>query len=139
MYPSPSHTGPTFPSPSSPASSHLTLCPLSPSSPASSTSTLVGARTIRLRDLKILLPLGKGAHGRVYSVRDLVTKENMALKVVPKLGMRGHGLHIQALLAEQKALSFLSESPWFLTLNASWSDTNNFYFAMVCSVCLMSC
>jgi hypothetical protein len=53
----------------------------------------------------------------------------MALKVVSKDGKKER--HIRSLLAEQNTLSLLNEDPWFVSLQASWSDSQNFYLAMV--------
>jgi hypothetical protein len=36
------------------------------------------------------------------------------------------------LLAEQNAMSLLHDNAWFVNLHASWGDSRNFYFAMVC-------
>jgi len=92
--------------------------------------TLVNSRTFQVQDFKVLRCLGKGAQGAVYCVRDRITSETMALKVVSKYGKKKR--HIRSLLTEQDVLSLLSEDLWFVNLQASWSDTQNFYMAMVC-------
>ena len=103
--------------------------PLSPSSSCSSNSTLVNSRTFCLEDFKVLRPIGEGAEGTVYCALDRITRECMALKVVSK--NRKKEKQIRSLLAEQNTLSFLNREPWFVGLQASWSDSQNFYLAMV--------
>ena len=83
-----------------------------------------------LDDLKVLRPLGMGAYGQVYAVRDTVTKERMALKVVQKAALQEY--EIDSLIEEQSVLGLFGDCPWLLSLYASWADTRNFYFAMVC-------
>jgi len=81
-----------------------------------------------LEDFKVLRSLGKGAQGTVYCARDRITRECMALKVVSKDGKKER--QIWSLLAEQNTLCLLNGEPWFVGLQASWSDSQNFYFAM---------
>jgi len=109
--------------------SHHSSSSTSPSSSCSSDMTLVNSRQFHLQDFKVLRCLGKGAQGAVFCVRDRITSETMALKVVSKYGRKQR--QIRSLLAEQDVLSLLSEDLWFVNLQASWSDTQNFYLAMV--------
>ena len=53
----------------------------------------------------------------------------MALKVVSKDEKKGK--QIRSLLAEQNTLRLLNGEPWFVSLQGSWSDSQNFYLAMV--------
>lgn len=75
--------------------------------------------------------LGKGASGQVYLTQDKVTSERRALKVVPNAGKNARA--IAGLLEEQAILRTVEGSPWLLSLDASWHDTKNFYFLMVCT------
>jgi hypothetical protein len=129
--PPPSHEPHTLTTSShveSPTSHHTFSSPSSLS--CSSTGTLVSPCTFSLQDLKLLYPLGEGAHGSVYCARYRATKERKALKVIPK--EQNTERQISFLLAEQNAMSLLHDNAWFVNLHASWGDSRNFYFAMVC-------
>lgn len=101
---------------------------ISPSSSCSSNNTLVNSRSFS-QDYKVFGCLGKGTQASVYRVEDRISRKTMALKVVSKDGKKER--HIRALLAEQNTLILLNDNPWFVSLQASWSDTQNFYMAMV--------
>ncbi|RDB17442.1 Protein kinase C theta type [Hypsizygus marmoreus] len=94
--------------------------------PTTSNSLPPIPRALKVEDLKVLDILGKGASGTVYLTWDKVTKERRALKVVPNA--RKCGREIRGLLEEQATLRALQDSPYLLSLDASWSDSKNFYF-----------
>jgi len=100
---------------------------------ASSTSvnTLTVARCMKLADFDILKLLGFGGSGKVYLVRDKLTSELLALKVITK---QCHTpTSIENIMREQRIQSEVSESgeDFFPPLVASWHDEVNFYLAMV--------
>ena len=77
--------------------------------------------------------LGKGGHGTVYLVEDVVSERPFALKVVDKNGLRLR--EYPPVFEEQavmRALSMDGEGePWFVPLVGSFEDSDNFYFLMV--------
>jgi hypothetical protein len=65
----------------------------------------------------------------VYSVNDKVSNTRLALKVMKKSGRQSYELDL--VIAEQKVLRKTKGIAWFLSLEASFHDTENFYFLMV--------
>ncbi|KAG5650593.1 hypothetical protein H0H81_011711 [Sphagnurus paluster] len=86
------------------------------------------SRVMTLSDLQLLKVLGKGASGQVYMVKDKVTSERRALKVVPNAKL-GAG-EIATLLEEQFVLKGLGSAPFLMSLDASFYDTKNFYLIL---------
>ncbi|PFH50291.1 hypothetical protein AMATHDRAFT_4107 [Amanita thiersii Skay4041] len=112
------------PSPHAPSCSRFTS-----SSPSTSSSiTLVNFRTATIRDFTLLKFIGEGACGAVYLVNDNVGSNKLALKVVDKTRLK-YDYEYRMLIKEQKTLRKLTDSPWFMTLEASWHDERNFYLA----------
>ncbi|KAF9561777.1 kinase-like protein [Agrocybe pediades] len=81
-----------------------------------------------IRDMQLLQVLGEGGSGKVYHVRDRVSREKMALKVVEKEGKPEEVLEVWA--EERFMAEKLSDSPWFVNMLASWHDNANLYIAM---------
>ncbi|KAF8068052.1 kinase-like domain-containing protein [Lyophyllum atratum] len=86
------------------------------------------SRVMTLKDLKFIKVLGMGSSGQVHLVRDKVTKERRALKVIPNANMVAG--QIAGLLEEQAVLRSVGSALFLLSLDASFYDTKNFYFAM---------
>ncbi|KAF8221275.1 kinase-like protein [Tricholoma matsutake] len=96
----------------------------------SSTLTLVTpSRVVQFFDLHILHTLGQGTFGCVYSVRDKVSNATLALKVMKKTRLSKAGFEL--IVSEQRILRKTQGSPWFLSLEASFHDTENFYLLML--------
>lgn len=85
-------------------------------------------------DFQVLRFLGEGTSGKVYLVRDRISKANLALKVIPKKGRNDYALN--AVLKERNISVKLANSPWFVDMWAAWHDKLYFYIAMVCAVFL---
>ena len=86
-------------------------------------------------DLQVIRFLGEGTGGKVYLVKDQLSRARIALKVVAKQGKNDHALSV--VLKERRIAEKLSDSPWFVELWAAWGDQRNFYIAMVSSVPLL--
>jgi serine/threonine protein kinase len=84
---------------------------------------------VQVSDLQILRGLGQGTFGQVFSVNDKVSKKTMALKVMKKAARSEYELEL--VIAEQRVLKRTKGCAWFLSLEASFHDTANFYFLMV--------
>jgi serine/threonine protein kinase len=92
---------------------------------------LTATRSMRLEDLHILKLLGSGASGTVYLARAKGTHKLFALKVIKKQGRCAAAL--AGIVYEQRIQAMVSDQNYFVSLEASWHDENNFYLAMVCS------
>jgi len=84
---------------------------------------------MNIKDIQILRFLGEGTSGKVYYVKDRVTKVKSALKVVPKNDKNEYTLSV--VIQERFIAENLSDSPWFVNLWAAWHDDANLYIAMV--------
>jgi hypothetical protein len=91
--------------------------------------TTNGPRVLDVRDLGVIRFLGEGTSGKVYFVKDRISKAKLALKVVPKAGKSEYTLNV--LVEERELMEKLSDSPWFVNLWGSWHDSANLYIAMV--------
>jgi len=88
-----------------------------------------GPRVLDVKDLSVIRFLGEGTSGKVYFVKDRISKAKLALKVVPKAGKSEYTLNV--LVEERELMEKLSDSPWFVNLWGSWHDSANLYIAMV--------
>ncbi len=94
------------------------------SSPGYSVSRIMDAA-----DMKVLRFLGEGTSGKVYFVKDQISRARVALKVVEKKDKNDYTLSV--IVQEVDILRMLSDSPWFVNLYGSWHDHYNMYIAMV--------
>ncbi|KAI0820740.1 kinase-like domain-containing protein [Trametes gibbosa] len=79
-------------------------------------------------DFRPIRILGKGGHGTVYLVEDVVTERPLAMKVIDKNGLR---LREYPAVFEEQAVSrgaAACEEAGFVPLRGSFEDTDNFYF-----------
>lgn len=88
-----------------------------------------GSRMMDAADMKLLRFLGEGTSGKVYFVKDQISRAKVALKVVEKKDKNAYTLSI--IVQEVDILKMLSDSPWFVNLYGSWHDSDNMYIAMV--------
>ncbi|TFK80819.1 kinase-like protein [Polyporus arcularius HHB13444] len=85
-------------------------------------------------DFRPIRKLGKGGHGTVYLVEDVVSERYLAMKVIEKNGLRLR--EYPAVFEEQAVTRTLatdssedgSTSPLSVPLAGSFEDTDNFYF-----------
>ncbi|EIW58547.1 kinase-like protein, partial [Trametes versicolor FP-101664 SS1] len=80
-------------------------------------------------DFRPLRVLGKGGHGTVYLVEDVVSGQHLAMKVVEKNGLRMR--EYPAVFEEQsvaRALAAAGGKSWLASLQGSFEDSDNFYF-----------
>ncbi|KIM38003.1 hypothetical protein M413DRAFT_249543 [Hebeloma cylindrosporum] len=91
-------------------------------------SSTKAPRILDVNDLNVIRFLGEGTSGKVYYVKDRISKAKLALKVVPKAGKSEYTLNV--LVQERELMEKLSDSPWFVNLWGSWHDSANLYIAM---------
>ncbi|KAI0730746.1 kinase-like domain-containing protein, partial [Earliella scabrosa] len=88
-------------------------------------------------DFRPVRTLGKGGHGKVYLVQDVVSERYLAMKVIEKNGLR---MREYPTVFEEQAVSHAlvangdearlgsGGSPWLAPLLGSFEDSDNFYF-----------
>jgi Protein kinase domain len=103
--------------------------PSSDCAPNLNSADLPATHGMRLEDLHILKLLGSGASGAVYLARAKGTHKLFALKVIKKQGRCAAA--IAGTVYEQHIQTIVSDQHYFVSLEASWHDENNFYLAMV--------
>ncbi|KAI0349553.1 kinase-like protein [Trametes cingulata] len=118
-------------------------CPSSPFSVLSSPYSSVSSprprdygSTLCTSDFRPIRVLGKGGHGTVYLVEDVVTERLLAMKVIEKNGLRLR--EYPAVFEEQAVARALTATPevgdtacgraHFVALQGSFEDSDNFYF-----------
>jgi hypothetical protein len=87
-------------------------------------------RVIQMENLQVVATLGKGSFGRVHLVTDKNSGEAYALKIVNKsiLSKPKHQAHI---LSEKEMLVKVN-SPWVISLFATFKDHARLYFLLEC-------
>lgn len=91
-----------------------------------------GPRVMDATNMKVLRFLGEGTTGKVYFVKDNISKAKVALKVITKESKNEYTLN--TIVQEFEISEKLADSPWFITLYASWHDHDHMYIAMVCAL-----
>nr|VWO95056.1 Non-specific serine/threonine protein kinase (EC [Ganoderma boninense] len=94
-------------------------------------------RVLSAADFRPLRVLGKGGHGTVYLIEDVVSERPFALKVIEKNGLRLR--EYPPVFEEQAVLRALSsggageqtQPPSIAPLAGSFEDSDNFYFLTV--------
>ncbi|KAI0675807.1 kinase-like domain-containing protein [Trametes maxima] len=129
------HQDCSYRDPSSPQTSKFPASPYSVlSSPLSSvysphTRKPPLSTTLSASDFRPIRLLGKGGHGKVYLVQDVLTSRHFALKVIEKNGLRMRDYPI--VFEEQavaRALAGCEDETMFVPLRGSFEDSDNFYF-----------
>mmetsp|Transcript_10047 Transcript_10047/g.26836 ORF Transcript_10047/g.26836 Transcript_10047/m.26836 type:complete len:618 (+) Transcript_10047:93-1946(+) len=84
-------------------------------------------RTVGLTDFEILASLGKGASGKVFLVRDKLTGEELALKVIEKSSVYETNDAYRHALDERLVLELATEHPFILNLNFAFQSDKRLY------------
>lgn len=93
-------------------------------------SSLVRAATQRqvcLNDFEILSQVGKGASGRVYLVRDRMSGEHLALKVIEKSAVYENDDAYRHALDERLVLEMACDHPFILNLRYAFQTSRRLY------------
>lgn len=94
---------------------------------------LVHAATERVAcvsDFEFLAPIGKGASGKVFLVRDRKTGNKYALKAIPKQRVFESRSGFRHALDERFALQTVSGHPFFSQLRFAFQTRTNFYLVI---------
>eukprot|EP00183_Erythrolobus_madagascarensis_P001814 CAMPEP_0185850844 /NCGR_PEP_ID=MMETSP1354-20130828/4821_1 /TAXON_ID=708628 /ORGANISM="Erythrolobus madagascarensis, Strain CCMP3276" /LENGTH=624 /DNA_ID=CAMNT_0028551569 /DNA_START=231 /DNA_END=2105 /DNA_ORIENTATION=+ len=85
------------------------------------------ARTVGLTDFEIIASLGKGASGKVFLVKDKLTGEQLALKVIEKSSVYETNDAYRHALDERLVLELATEHPFILNLNFAFQSDKRLY------------
>lgn len=86
-------------------------------------------QTVRPSDFIPISPIGRGASGKVFLVRDVRTGDRLALKVIPKQHVFRSSLTFQHVLNERLVLEAMSEEPFLVQLRYSFQSDKHLYLA----------
>lgn len=84
-------------------------------------------RSVTLADFDVNRHVGKGASGRVYLVKDKVTKENLALKVIEKTTVFESSDSYRHALDERIVLEMASNHPFILDMRFSFQNQERLF------------
>lgn len=87
-------------------------------------------RVATVSDFEFLSPIGKGASGKVFLVRDRKTSKKFALKVVPKARVFETRSGFRHALDERLALEVVAGHPFFSQLRYAFQTRSNFYLVI---------
>ncbi|KAI0932708.1 hypothetical protein AcV5_004150 [Taiwanofungus camphoratus] len=93
--------------------------------PASSYN-LPPRRIFKATDFHAIKFIGKGGQGTVVLVRDKISRAQLAMKVVRKKDVLLR--QYPGIFEEQDIMKRLAGNPWFLSLEASFDDSDHFFF-----------
>lgn len=96
--------------------------------PASSYN-LPPRRIFKATDFHAIKFIGKGGQGTVVLVRDKISRAQLAMKVVRKKDVLLR--QYPGIFEEQDIMKRLAGNPWFLSLEASFDDSDHFFFLTV--------
>ncbi|KAA8499064.1 RAC family serine/threonine-protein kinase-like [Porphyridium purpureum] len=94
---------------------------------------MASSRVVKLDDFEVISPIGKGGSGRVFLVRDKVTQELFALKVIGKWDALESATATRHAVDERFALEIGQNHPFIMKLvYAFQSETNLFLVSEFC-------
>lgn len=89
-----------------------------------------GERVVGLSSFEFIAPIGKGASGKVFLVKDRVTGERLALKVIGKKRVFSNRSGFRHAFDERLALEMTDGHPFFSRLRYAFQTRKNFYLAI---------
>lgn len=90
----------------------------------------VGQRVVGVSDFEFLSPIGRGASGKVFLVRDRETGEKLALKVIDKQKVFETHNAFRHAIDERLALELVDGHPFFSRLRYAFQTRMAFYLAI---------
>jgi serine/threonine protein kinase len=86
-------------------------------------------RTVSLSDFAQISPIGRGASGKVFLVRDSNTEDRLALKIIPKHHAFRSSLTFQHVLNERLVLEDMVGEPFLVQLRYAFQSESYLYLA----------
>lgn len=87
-------------------------------------------RVVGVSDFEFVSPIGRGASGKVFLVRDRVSGRKLALKVIDKMKVFQNRSAFSHAVHERLALQLVAGHPFFTRLRYAFQTRSNFYLAI---------
>jgi len=94
---------------------------------------VINQRVVQLSDFDIISPIGKGGSGKVFLVRDKLTQEKLAMKVIQKYDVMESDAAIRHALDERFVLELVQGYPFILQMRHAFQTEQNLY--LLCEFC----
>mmetsp|Transcript_7111 Transcript_7111/g.15190 ORF Transcript_7111/g.15190 Transcript_7111/m.15190 type:complete len:486 (-) Transcript_7111:687-2144(-) len=88
---------------------------------------MMAQRTVQPTDFEMISPLGKGGSGKVFLVRDTMTKEHFAMKVIPKYDAMGTTAGIRHAVDERYVMELARDHEFLVQLRYAFQTDANLY------------
>lgn len=93
-------------------------------------SNAAAQRVVGISDFEFISPIGKGASGKVFLVRDRANGEKFAMKVIDKSRVFETRSAFRHALDERLALELVDGHPFFTRLRYAFQTRSNFYLVI---------
>lgn len=87
-------------------------------------------RIVGVSDFEFVSPIGRGASGKVFLVRDRASGRKLALKVIDKNKVYQNPSSFSHVVHERLALQLVAGHPFFTRLRYAFQTRSNFYLAI---------
>jgi len=88
---------------------------------------LSAQRTVTIADFEFVAPVGKGASGKVFLVKDRKTGSKYALKIIEKRKVFEHKSAFRHAVDERAALELVRDHPFFIQLRFAFQSKTSFF------------
>lgn len=86
-------------------------------------------KTVKLSDFVPVSPIGRGASGKVFLVREARSGDRLALKIIPKAHVFRSTLTFQHVLNERLVLEAAADSPFLVQMRYAFQSDTHLYLA----------
>ncbi len=97
---------------------------------AEALTTACEQRVVGVSDFEFVSPIGRGASGKVFLVRDRASGRKLALKVIDKAKVFQNQSAFSHAVHERLALQLVAGHPFFTRLRYAFQTRSNFYLAI---------
>ena len=97
---------------------------------AEALSSACEQRVVGVSDFEFVSPIGRGASGKVFLVRDRASGRKLALKVIDKAKVFQNQSAFSHAVHERLALQLVAGHPFFTRLRYAFQTRSNFYLAI---------
>lgn len=88
---------------------------------------MAAERHVTAADFEVIAPIGKGGSGKVFLVRDKLTGERLAMKVIPKYDVMESSHSMRHAVDERYILEMCRDEPYTMQLRYAFQSDSNLY------------